>query len=191
MAVPCAKVEVKTAELLSRQTSGEQSKKKEVFTQTATWLDRAENILSSCHPSDVETQMKQVEALIHEGPLIHTSSAILSKLLVSSVVQDTLCHHRAPMDSNVALEVGTSTQLVQSKTQEESLPTKRKVYAKEQTCNEHTDDEKKCLIDYDSNAYFPKEYPQLLEVSNLSSYASGSDAEALVDFVKSLRNNTH
>jgi len=67
-----------------------------VVTQTASWLDRANAILTQAHSSqrseaemkisktssdEVEQEMKEVEQLIHEGPMIQKTSAGLSTIL--------------------------------------------------------------------------------------------------------------
>jgi hypothetical protein len=75
----------------------------------------------------------------------------------------------------------------------DSGPSPQQFSGKEKTCKECTGDESQCMVDKTSFFYFSAGDAQALELSNSSSPASGSDAEALVDFVKSLRNdsNTH
>lgn len=188
VAIPISHLEDKTSETLSGNCHGLQNKEKEAFTQAATWLERAESILTSRYSSDLETQMKQVEALIHEGPSIHTSSSILSALLGTSLLTDSLCHQSATIDSITCptLDSGQSPQPAQSRMKEDTS----KFSGKNETCKQFTADEGQCIVGNTSYVYVPAGDTQLLDLSNSSSPASGSDAEALVDFVKSLRNNS-
>jgi len=76
-----------------------------VVAQTASWLDRANAILSQTHiparseqenkivktsSDEVEKEMKEVERLIHEGPIIQKTSAGLPTLLEKSMSNDAL-----------------------------------------------------------------------------------------------------
>uniref|UniRef100_A0A6V2BF89 Myb-like domain-containing protein n=3 Tax=Ditylum brightwellii TaxID=49249 RepID=A0A6V2BF89_9STRA len=83
---------------LTPVSASDQQLKQSVVTQTASWLDRANAILSSksssskdraagpteseAPPAEVENQMKDIQLLIHEGPMIQQTSAGLPRLLV-------------------------------------------------------------------------------------------------------------
>ena len=69
-----------------------QGSRQNVVTQTASWLDRAKSVLkeptttaevsvSNREGGDLETQMQEVQRLIHEGPVIQQSSAGLPHVL--------------------------------------------------------------------------------------------------------------
>ncbi len=188
VAIPISHVEDKASEPLPGNSHGLQNKEKEAFAQTATWLERAESILTSRYSSDLETQMKQVEALIHEGPSIHTSSSILSALLDTSLLTDSMCHQSATIDSITCptLDSGQSPQPAKSRMKGNTS----KISGKNKTCKQFTADEEQCIVGNTSFVYVPSGDAPPLDLSNSSSPASGSDAEALVDFVKSLRNNS-
>jgi hypothetical protein len=176
--VPIPHAEDKASETPSGSSHGLLNNENEAFAQTATWLERAENILTSRYSSDLETEIKQVEALIHEGPSIHTSSSMLSALLGTSLLPDSMCHQSATIDSITCpiLDSGPSPQPVQSRMRDTT-----KFSGKDKTFKECTGDERQCMIDKTSFIYFPEGDAQALELSNSSSPASGSDAEALVD----------
>jgi hypothetical protein len=95
--------------------------KEVIVTRTATWLDRANAILAagttgesinqqlqsvngsrdhanavrSLPAKEIEDQMKEVQRLIHEGPIIQQSTAGLPHLLDQSSVADNLSHQSA------------------------------------------------------------------------------------------------
>jgi len=51
-----------------------------VLERTATWLDRASNVLSNSS-TDFERQISEVKQLLHEGPIIQKTSAGIPQLL--------------------------------------------------------------------------------------------------------------
>lgn len=53
-------------------------------TKTASWLDRASTLLSN-RGAEVENQIKEVQALIHEGVVVQRTSAGLPRLLETGV----------------------------------------------------------------------------------------------------------
>lgn len=67
------------------------SRRANVVTRTASWLDRANLVLSepSAHEAesyideavDIQVQMQEVQRLIHEGPIIHQTSAELPEMI--------------------------------------------------------------------------------------------------------------
>jgi hypothetical protein len=77
----------KAAATAAAVANGSRSSQENAVTRTATWLDRAESVLkgdSSSNDgkaSDLESQMQEVEKLIHEGPIIQESSAELPDIL--------------------------------------------------------------------------------------------------------------
>ncbi len=104
-----------------------------VVAQTASWLDRANAILSQTHAparseqenkivktssDEVEKEMKEVERLIHEGPIIQKTSAGLPTLLEKSLTNDTSIN---PTTTTTTTKPTTTT------TQSSEAPSKRKV----------------------------------------------------------------
>ena len=188
---------LQAAQAPSQQPPDPQEQSQAVVAQTATWLDRASVLLSSHNLHDVETQMKQVEQLIHEGPLIQQSSAVLPELLASNdtsallppSVQEGYISDESPKVTTFS----SSYQVKQKQTQEETLPIKRKVHSKEHEFDEHYDNHECNSIEeeaVDSNSDSLKEETEPSRSPFPASHASGSDAEARVGFLNSLRQDS-
>lgn len=75
----------------SYEPTGKGSSRANVVTRTASWLDRANVLLSEQTSTDAESyideavdiqvQMQEVQRLIHEGPIIQQSSADLPEMI--------------------------------------------------------------------------------------------------------------
>ena len=77
----------KKAAATAAAADGGRSSRENVVTRTASWLERAESVLK--HPDtsdkdqavDIQSQMQEVERLIHEGPIIQETSVGLPDIL--------------------------------------------------------------------------------------------------------------
>lgn len=77
----------KAAATAAAVAGGSRASQENVVTRTAAWLDRAESVLkgdassNDGKPTDIQSQMQEVEKLIHEGPIIQETSAELPDIL--------------------------------------------------------------------------------------------------------------
>jgi hypothetical protein len=81
----------KAAATAAAASGGARSSRENVVTRTAAWLDRAESVLKDQATSSIDedeapteaiqSQIQEVERLIHEGPVIQEKSAVLPDIL--------------------------------------------------------------------------------------------------------------
>jgi hypothetical protein len=78
----------KAAATAAAAGGGGRSSRENVVTRTASWLERAECVLKNPsdsrdhdQPANIQSQMQEVERLIHEGPIIQETSVGLPDML--------------------------------------------------------------------------------------------------------------